>query len=84
MTALPRRRALGHNRFMNAIRRHHHARLKHKRAGHFGGNASESRRKLGMVVATATPCSCPMCGNPRKYWGERTMQERRLFARMAD
>lgn len=22
-------------------------------------------------------CSCFMCGNPRKHWGEPTMQERR-------
>lgn len=23
------------------------------------------------------PCSGPCCGNPRKWWGELTMQERR-------
>ena len=23
------------------------------------------------------PCSCPMCGNPRRYWHEPTIQERR-------
>lgn len=22
-------------------------------------------------------CSCPMCGNPRKYFDEKTMQERK-------
>jgi hypothetical protein len=25
-------------------------------------------------------CSCWMCGNPRKYLGERTIQERRQIA----
>jgi hypothetical protein len=23
--------------------------------------------------------NCVMCGNPRKFWGERTIQEQRLF-----
>lgn len=30
----------------------------------------------------ATTCgdsNCVMCGNPRKFWGERTIQEQRLF-----
>jgi len=29
------------------------------------------------LVATPTPCSCPMCGNPRKYFGYVTIQEKR-------
>jgi len=28
---------------------------------------------------TATLCSCPMCGNPRKWFGQRTIQERRFM-----
>lgn len=24
-----------------------------------------------------TPCSCPMCGNPRRHFGEKTIQERK-------
>ena len=28
---------------------------------------------------TSTPCSCWMCGNPRKWFGERTVQERRAM-----
>lgn len=69
---------------MNPLRHHHSERIKRKRAGHFGGNAGSSARKLGMVVSTAAPCSCAMCGNPRKYFGELTAQERRLQARIAD
>jgi hypothetical protein len=33
----------------------------------------------GMVLATPAVCSCWMCGNPRKYFGERTIQERRFM-----
>ena len=33
----------------------------------------------GRAVKTPTPCSCPMCGNPRKFFGELTMQERRAY-----
>lgn len=25
--------------------------------------------------ATRVPCSCTMCGNPRRHWGEKTIQE---------
>jgi len=69
---------------MNAIRRHHRERLKRKRSDHFGGSAGSSARKLGMVVSTAAPCGCAMCGNPRKFFGDLTMQERRLAAREGD
>lgn len=27
----------------------------------------------------STPCSCWMCGNPRRHLGERSMQERRAM-----
>ena len=26
---------------------------------------------------TRTLCSCPMCGNPRRHFGQKTVQERR-------
>jgi hypothetical protein len=26
---------------------------------------------------TTELCSCPMCGNPRKYFGEETIQQKR-------
>ncbi len=34
-------------------------------------------RALGISVNTQKPCSCVMCGNPRRYNGEPTIQERR-------
>lgn len=30
---------------------------------------------VGALATTPVPCSCPMCGNPRKYFGQRTIQE---------
>ena len=32
---------------------------------------------LGKMVQTPHPCSGMCCGNPRKWWGEITRQERR-------
>jgi len=58
-----------------AFRIHHRERLKKKRASYYGGWAGSSPHRLGMVVTTPTLCSCWMCGNPRKYFGQRTRQE---------
>ena len=30
-----------------------------------------------MRIHTRVPCSCPMCGNPRRHFGSKTMQEKR-------
>lgn len=60
---------------MRQQRRHHRERLKKARSGHWGGIAGNG--KADQVVDTPTPCSCWMCGNPRRYFGEKTIQERR-------
>lgn len=60
---------------MRAERRHHRERLKKARRHHWGRDLSKEPH--GMAVDTPTPCSCPMCGNPRKFFQEKTMQERR-------
>ena len=31
--------------------------------------------RVGFTANTPHPCSCYMCGNPRKWWLERTRQE---------
>jgi len=86
-----------------AQRRHDRARLKKKRQYHWGyGHVSEwigrtpdvageinymSPATAGIVVNTPTPCSCYMCGNPRRNsWGESplTMQERKAEESYAD
>jgi len=81
-----------------AQRRHDRARLKKKRHTHWGygkqgwrsycGTERDSQYEmspttLGMVVNTPTPCSCYMCGNPRRApWADDplTMQERKAEA----
>ena len=35
-------------------------------------------RKIGLVAQTPHPCSCYSCGNPRKWFKEKTMQEKKL------
>ena len=32
---------------------------------------------VGRLTRTRKPCSCFMCGNPRKYFNEKTVRERR-------
>ncbi len=41
----------------------------------FGVNHDE--RWVRRSAATPHPCSGPCCGNPRRWFGEETMQERR-------
>jgi hypothetical protein len=38
-------------------------------------------RRLGRLEATRTPCSCWMCGNPRRLWNALPRQE--IVARRA-
>lgn len=58
-----------------ALRRHHYQRLKRKRRHYYGGYGRHSDDIQGKWADTATVCSCWMCGNPRKYFGEITRQE---------
>ena len=37
----------------------------------------ETPRMIGIKAHTPALCSCHMCGNPRKYWKEKTIQEKR-------
>ena len=62
-----------------AMRRHHAARLKHARGHHWGRDIRHEPKLLGKVVDTPTPCSCWMCGNPRRYFKELTRQELRAI-----
>ena len=62
-----------------AIRRAHRERLKHKRSKYYGGWAKDNPVALGKLIDTPTPCSCAMCGNPRKFFNEKTKQERLFY-----
>jgi hypothetical protein len=59
-------------------RRHHLQRLKKART--FDQELGKSRRgaaaALGRHVNTPAKCSCWMCGNPRRYFDEKSRQER--------
>ncbi len=33
---------------------------------------------IGQLACTPHNCSCHMCGNPRKHWKSKTMQEKRM------
>lgn len=50
---------------------HDTERLKVKRSKYSGRGKT--------VLQTPAVCSCPMCGNQRKHFGERTVQERRAM-----
>ena len=46
--------------------------------------ATDDPRRVGMMARTRKPCSGPRCGNPRKWFGERTVQERRYAGQTDD
>ena len=66
-----------------ALRRDHAARLKKARGAYWGRWYGPAHctpltpRQLGQVLATPRLCSLVCCGNPRRWLGERTVQELR-------
>jgi len=60
-----------------ALRRHHEQRIKRRVAGYHGGTVTGDPRAIGRLAHTRTPCSCAMCGNPRRFFKEPTLKERR-------
>ena len=56
-----------------AYRRHQIDRLRNVRRLYWHGDVS--KRQLEILVNTRKPCSCYMCGNPRRLFGEITRQE---------
>lgn len=59
-----------------SVRRHHVERLKVSRRFLGGRDLASDAKALHSAVDTPTPCSCYMCGNPRRYFNEASMQER--------
>ncbi|MFK4442869.1 hypothetical protein ABH944_002978 [Caballeronia udeis] len=65
-----------------AKRRADRGRLRHNRLYWWGRKLCDGR-ELGAVIDTPTPCSCWMCGNPRRHlkkdrlsiWEQRWFQE---------
>lgn len=63
-----------------ALRRHHMQRLKAKRRNYHSWSHDDEEitpRLAGMFYHTPQLCSCCGCGNPRKHFGEKSIQERR-------
>ena len=63
-----------------AERRHHLNRLKKKRSKYWGWRYEDypmPPKSLGIVAHTPCTCSCNGCGNPRKHFGLKTLQERK-------
>jgi len=64
-----------------AFRRHHSFRVKqnYKRKIYWLDKSNE--RMVGIVSKTPRLCSCWMCGNSRKYFGEISSQEKKAKER---
>lgn len=66
-----------------AERRHHHKRMLEKVKSfsiykYFFWSEDSKLRHQKKVAETRKPCSCWMCGNPRRYFKDKkTMQEKR-------
>lgn len=54
-----------------SLRRFHQERMKNKARKLYPYDSS------GKLANNLTACSCEMCGNPRKHFGEKTIQERK-------
>ena len=68
-----------------AERRHHHERMIdkvkyfwHLQADKYWGTEESRQKHIRQMAETRQPCSCHVCGNPRKHWKEKTIQEKRF------
>lgn len=68
-----------------AERRHNHKRMLDRVKGFhwlkpkfWHGTESERDQHMRKIAETRHPCSCHMCGNPRKHWKDDTVQEKRI------
>jgi hypothetical protein len=64
-----------------ALRRHHEERIKRRVRNYYGGVHRDDPRRVGQMAHARKLCSCWMCGNPRRYFNEPTLRERREAAR---
>jgi hypothetical protein len=68
-----------------SIRRHHYQRLKKKQKyRHYWqyilsglGNNISPKKYFAIRANTPVRCSCVCCGNPRRHFGEVTLQEKK-------
>jgi len=62
---------------IRAIRRRHRERMILRRKSRVDMGRWHVK-SLGYLAKNNTVCSCWMCGNPKKYFGEVTVQERKF------
>jgi len=60
-----------------AFRRSCDRKAKSKAKNSVIGRGMDERGIGKMANCHCKPCSCEMCGNPRKFFGERTLREKR-------
>lgn len=62
-----------------AERRHHEQRMKARfyRKQKLSPAWATNEHNAGLYANHGCDCSCAMCGNPRRHFGERTIQELR-------
>ena len=69
-----------------AERRKHEYRIRQKCLNQakiiFGDNEEIISHKVPRMANNRKLCSCEMCGNPRRYYGEKTIQERKFEAKV--
>lgn len=64
-------------------RRHHHQRMLN-RVKNFDwvkrwfGTGESREEHVKRMAENRHPCSCHMCGNPRKHFKQKTIQEKRM------
>lgn len=65
-----------------AERIHQQQRIK-RLVSHYWNARPGDERSIGRIARTHKPCSCWMCGNPRRYDGDKVkdkaMKQRKLF-----
>lgn len=67
-------------------RRHHHQRMINKvrnfphirKMAEWFGTAESREQHILRMAETRTPCSCFMCGNPRRKLKQKTLKERKI------
>lgn len=61
------------------LQKQNHIKKQIKIAKSRGFNVSEPHRYAKTSAMTCGDSNCVMCGNPRKFWKELTVQERRFY-----
>ncbi len=68
-----------------AFRRHNHERMLDKvkkfrwlQPEFWHGDEKVREKHIRQMAETRKPCSCHMCGNPRRMFKEKTIQEKRF------